>query len=71
MEGHRKNLQDDKLVHRTMLETELGDAVIRIFDLTGGLGFNLGDVIAEKLAFNAQREDHRPENRKLPNGKKY
>lgn len=32
MEGHRKNLQDDKLPHRKMLEVELADAVIRRLD---------------------------------------
>mgnify|MGYP006349668133 FL=1 len=30
LEGHRKNLMDDKLPHRPMLEVELADAVIRI-----------------------------------------
>lgn len=32
MEGHRKNLQDDKLTHRPMMEVELADFVIRCFD---------------------------------------
>lgn len=35
MEGHRKNLMDDKLPHRPMLQVELVDAAIRIFDLAG------------------------------------
>ena len=30
MEGYRKNLMGDKLPHRSMLEVELADAVIRI-----------------------------------------
>lgn len=71
MEGHRKNLMDDKLPHRKMLEVELADAVIRIFDLAGSQNFDLGDAIAEKLAFNASRADHKPENRRLANGKKF
>lgn len=70
LEGFRKNLMDDKLPHRKMLEVELADAAIRIFDLAGGLGFNIGDAIAEKMAFNAQRADHKPENRNGENGKK-
>lgn len=70
LEGYRKNLMDDKLPHRKMLEVELADAVIRIFDLAGGLGFELGDAIAEKMNFNANREDHKIENRKGENGKK-
>ena len=32
MEGFRKNLMDDKLPHRQMLEVELADAVIRILE---------------------------------------
>lgn len=71
MEGHRKNLPDDKLPHRPMVEVELADAVIRIADLAGALGLDLGGAIAEKLEFNATRPDHKPENRKLENGKKY
>lgn len=71
MEGHRKGLADDKLPHRPMIEVELADAVIRIADLAGALGLDLGGAIAEKLAFNSTRADHKPENRKLANGKKY
>ena len=71
LEGHRKGLMDDKLPHRPMLEVELADAVIRICDLAGGLGFDLGGAIAEKLAFNAQRPDHKPEAREAAGGKSY
>ena len=71
MEGHRKGLQDEKLPHRPMIEVELADAVIRIADLAGSLGLDLGGAIAEKMAFNATREDHRPEVRRLAGGKAY
>lgn len=71
MEGHRKGLQDDKLPHRSMLEVELADAVIRIADLAGALRLDLGGAIAEKLAFNAQRPDHKPEARQAAGGKAY
>lgn len=71
MEGHRKNQMDDKLPHRSMLEVELADAVIRIADLAGALKLDLGGALAEKMAYNATRADHKPENRNLPNGKKY
>ena len=71
MEGDRKNLMDDKLPHRKMLEVELADAAIRIFDLAGGLGLDVGGAITEKLAYNASRADHKPENRLLPGGKAY
>ena len=71
MEGHRKNLQDDKLPHRSMFEVELADAVIRILDIAGGLDLDVGGAIAEKLAYNRSREDHKIEHRKSENGKKY
>lgn len=71
MEGFRKNLMDDKLPHRQMLEVELADAVIRILDMCGGLGLDLEGAIFEKLAYNAQREDHKVENRLKENGKKF
>jgi NTP pyrophosphatase (non-canonical NTP hydrolase) len=71
MEGHRKNLMDDKLPHRSMLEVELADAVIRICDMAGGLGLDLDGAIREKLEFNAQRADHKIENRLKENGKKF
>lgn len=71
MEGHRKDLMDDKLPHRKAIEVELADALIRIGDLAGGLGLDLGGAVAEKLAYNADREDHKIENRKKENGKKY
>ena len=71
MEGFRKNLMDDKLPHRQMLEVELADAVIRILDMCGGLGLDLEGAIFEKLAYNAQRADHKIENRLKENGKKF
>lgn len=71
MEGHRKGLMDDKLPHRPMIEVELADAVIRIADLAGALGLDLGGAIAEKIAFNAQRPDHKPEARAAAGGKSY
>jgi NTP pyrophosphatase (non-canonical NTP hydrolase) len=71
MEGDRKNLMDDKLPHRSAIEVELADAVIRIGDLAGALGLDLGGAIAEKMAYNAQRADHKPENRVAAGGKTY
>ena len=71
MEGDRKSLPDDKLPHRAMREVELADAVIRIFDLAGAYNMDLGGAIAEKMAFNAVRPDHKIANRKAEGGKAY
>lgn len=69
-EGHRKGLMDDHLPHRPSLEVELADALIRIFDLAGAAGMDLGGAVAEKLQYNAKREDHKLENRRAEGGKK-
>lgn len=71
MEGDRKGLMDDKLSHREMREVELADALIRICDLAGAYGMDLGGAVAEKLAFNAKREDHKLEVRAQHGGKTY
>ena len=69
LEGHRKDLMDDKLPHRKAIEVELADAVIRIGDLCGFLGLDLGGAVIEKLAYNRAREDHKIENRRAAGGK--
>ena len=71
MEGDRKDLIDDHLPHRKMIEVELADCLIRIFDMAGGLKLNVAEAMAEKLEYNTKREDHKKENREKLNGKKY
>lgn len=71
MEGHRKNLNDDKLPDRKMLEVELADTVIRVFDLAGGLGLDLGGALREKLRYNASRVDHTHAHRLAQGGKSF
>lgn len=70
LEGHRKELMDDHLPTRPMLEVELADACIRIFDLAGYLNLDLGGAITDKMAYNAVRADHSLEVRKH-GGKKF
>lgn len=70
MEGARKHVMDDHLPSRSMLEVELADAFIRICDTAGGLGLDLAGAVVEKLAYNATRADHKPENRRAVGGKK-
>lgn len=70
-EGFRKGLNDDHLPHRSALEVELADTVIRIFDMAGGLELDLPGAMAEKLAYNQTRPDHKIENRRKAGGKKF
>jgi NTP pyrophosphatase (non-canonical NTP hydrolase) len=70
-EGYRKDLMDDKLPHRSMIEVELADALIRIFDVAGALNLDLGGAIEEKRNFNSTRSDHKVENRVKKGGKKF
>ncbi len=71
MEAHRKNAMDDHLPERNGMEVELADALIRICDIAGGLGLDLAGAVADKLAYNATRADHKRENRLAAGGKKY
>lgn len=71
MEGHRKNLMDDKLPNRPMLEVELADAMISIFDMAQGFGLDLAGALVEKCKFNVTRQDHTREARLSPGGKAY
>lgn len=71
MEGERKNLMDDKLPHRPCAEVEMADAVIRIADYCGRWGYDLGGAIVEKMQYNANRADHKIENRIKDGGKKF
>jgi hypothetical protein len=56
MEGHRNGLKD---------------AIIRIGDLAGRLGLDVGGAIVEKMAYNQTRNDHKREVRAAEGGKKY
>lgn len=71
LEGHRKGLMDDKLPEHRNFDVEIIDAFIRLFDIVGGLNIDIDKVIEDKLAYNANRADHKPENRVKPGGKAY
>ena len=71
LEGARKDLPDDHLPHRKMVEVELGDCIIRILDLAGREGYDVAGAIAEKHSYNAHRADHKRENRAADGGKKF
>lgn len=71
LEGERTGRMDEHLPNRRNAEVELADALIRIFDYAGAHGYDLAGAVAEKLAFNAQRPDHKIEARSAPGGKKF
>lgn len=71
MEGARKNLMDDHLPHRSMLEVELADAMIRIMDIAEHEGLDLAGAIVEKVEYNRSRADHQPGARAETYGKKF
>lgn len=71
MEGHRKNLMDDKLPHRKMFEVEIADCMIRLLDISAGMKLDIGGAFEEKMEYNANRKDHKIEHRLAPGGKAY
>lgn len=71
MEGHRKNLADDKLPRYNMFDVEIVDTFIRLFDIAGAMIPNFGAIFEAKMEFNANREDHKHEARLKEHGKKY
>ncbi len=79
MEGYRKKLQDDKMPEVSMVAAEMGDVFIRWADLCGYLKSlnypdmdQMDEVIEKKRHYNANRSDHKLENRKNdPNGKDF
>ena len=71
VEGDRNSLKDNHLPHRELREVKLADAAISIFDLAAAYNMDLGAAIAEKLAYNALREDHKPAARAADGGKAY
>lgn len=71
MEGERKGLMDDHLTHRKMAEVELADVLVRLGDYAGGFGHDVASAMAEKMEYNANRADHKPENRAKEGGKAF
>lgn len=71
VEGVRKSVNDDHLPQYPMEDVEMADALIRIFDYIGGHKLRSSDALVDKLAYNANRADHKPENRAKDGGKKY
>jgi hypothetical protein len=54
LEGDRKDLMDDKLTHRSALETELADMVIREGDLAGAMKYRLAEAIVAIAGYSSK-----------------
>jgi hypothetical protein len=73
LEGERKSLMDDKLPQYPMAAVEIVDAMIRCLDYLAGMHptIDVQEVFESKMAFNAQREDHKHEARLIAGGKQF
>ena len=70
VEGVRKSINDDHLPQYPMEDVEMADALIRIFDYIGGHKLQSAYALVDKLEYNANRADHKVENRIKDGGKK-
>lgn len=70
LEAHRKGLMDDKLPHRSGIEVEFADCIIRILDTAAALGLDVAGAVIEKNRVNRIRADHSLSAR-AAGGKKY
>lgn len=71
MEGERKDLMDDHMPTFKMVDCELADALIRIFDYCGEYKIDIGRAFVEKMKYNATRKDHSIKARLGKHGKKF
>lgn len=73
LEGERKNLMDDKLPQYPMAPVEIIDAIIRGLDYLAGFhpDVDVQEVFDAKMAFNATRNDHTHEARRIAGGKQF
>lgn len=71
LEGIRKDIDDPHLPWHKNYEVELADVFIRWADFVGSLGFDIEAIIWEKMQYNKQRQDHRPEVRQAAGGKRF
>jgi hypothetical protein len=72
MESHRKKMAPDQaLPSRSGYEVGLAAALLLIHELGDRLNLNVDAAVAEKRAYNAQRSDHKIENRRAVGGKRY
>ena len=73
LEGERKGLKDDKLPEYDMAPVEIVDAMIRCLDYLAGMhpDVDVQAVFDAKTRYNASREDHKHEARRIAGGKQF
>lgn len=71
LEAFRKDLNDDHLPDYPGVTVELADTIIRILDMSGAMGLEVGSALYDKLMYNLSREDHDLANRNKDGGKKF
>jgi len=73
LEGERKGLMDDKLPQYPMAPVEVVDGIIRGLDYLAGFypEINVQEVFDAKMAYNATRQDHTHEARRIAGGKQF
>lgn len=64
LDGH------DPLIKKNEVD-QLADAFIRIADYAEAKGYDLTGAIIDKLRYNMERADHKPENRQQAHGKRF
>lgn len=64
LEGLRKDLMDDHLPHRKMVECEMADTIIRIMNYCTHTGLDVASAVIEKNAYNRTR-GHKHGNKKF------
>ncbi len=71
LEGDRTGAMDKHCPEFENRTVELADAFLRILDLAAGYGLPIGAAVVAKMKYNADRADHKIENRKAAGGKSY
>ena len=51
----RHNEPDDHVSDHPNMAVELGDAIIRLLDIAHGMGYDIGQAIADKMLYNINR----------------
>lgn len=71
LEAYRRDMMDDKLPHRSGIEVEFADCIIRILDTAAAMGLDVAGAVIEKNRFNRDRADHKLAARAAAGGKRF